>query len=426
MDYFNYKENELYAEDIRVTELAERFGSPLYVYSKATLVRHLRAFEEALAAKDHLVCYAVKANCSLAILNIIAQSGCGFDVVSKGELMRVIRAGGDPGKVIYSGVGKREDEIEFALQKGIKCLNVESESELYKVEQVASRLGIKAPVALRVNPDVDAMTHPSISTGLKKNKFGIAFEDALRLYTYIGKSEHMQATGIDCHIGSQMTSGAPIIEATDKLITLYHQLAEIGIKVDHIDIGGGLGVTYNDETPPSPYEYLAAVIQRLKDIDVSIYCEPGRAMVANAGILLTSVLYLKSNTERNFCIVDAAMGDLIRPALYNSWMNIIPAVKRDASDALPGSGSNGTLLYDVVGPICESDDFLGKDRHLNVREGDILAVRGAGAYGSSMSSNYNSRPLCAEILVDGDKAYVIRERQKEEEMWNNEIIIGEA
>lgn len=426
MDYFNYKENELYAEDIRVTELAERFGSPLYVYSKATLVRHLRAFEEALAAKDHLVCYAVKANCSLAILNIIAQSGCGFDVVSKGELMRVIRAGGDPGKVIYSGVGKREDEIEFALQKGIKCLNVESESELYKVEQVASRLGIKAPVALRVNPDVDAMTHPSISTGLKKNKFGIAFEDALRLYTYIGRSEHMQATGIDCHIGSQMTSGAPIIEATDKLITLYHQLAEIGIKVDHIDIGGGLGVTYNDETPPSPYEYLAAVIQRLKDIDVSIYCEPGRAMVANAGILLTSVLYLKSNTERNFCIVDAAMGDLIRPALYNSWMNIIPAVKRDASDALPGSGSNGTLLYDVVGPICESDDFLGKDRHLNVREGDILAVRGAGAYGSSMSSNYNSRPLCAEILVDGDKAYVIRERQKEEEMWNNEIIIGEA
>ena len=426
MDYFNYKENELYAEDIRVTELAERFGSPLYVYSKATLVRHLRAFEEALAAKDHLVCYAVKANCSLAILNIIAQSGCGFDVVSKGELMKVIRAGGDPGKVIYSGVGKREDEIEFALQKGIKCLNVESESELYKVEQVASRLGIKAPVALRVNPDVDAMTHPSISTGLKKNKFGIAFEDALRLYTYIGRSEHMEATGIDCHIGSQMTSGAPIIEATDKLITLYHQLAEIGIKVDHIDIGGGLGVTYNDETPPSPYEYLAAVIQRLKDIDVSIYCEPGRAMVANAGILLTSVLYLKSNTERNFCIVDAAMGDLIRPALYNSWMNIIPAVKRDASDALPGSGSNGTLLYDVVGPICESDDFLGKDRHLNVREGDILAVRGAGAYGSSMSSNYNSRPLCAEILVDGDKAYVIRERQKEEEMWNNEIIIGEA
>lgn len=426
MDYFNYKENELYAEDIRVTELAERFGSPLYVYSKATLVRHLRAFEEALAAKDHLVCYAVKANCSLAILNIIAQSGCGFDVVSKGELMRVIRAGGDPGKVIYSGVGKREDEIEFALQKGIKCLNVESESELYKVEKVASRLGIKAPVALRVNPDVDAMTHPSISTGLKKNKFGIAFEDALRLYTYIGRSEHMEATGIDCHIGSQMTSGAPIIEATDKLITLYQQLAEIGIKVDHIDIGGGLGVTYNDETPPSPYEYLAAVIQRLKDIDVSIYCEPGRAMVANAGILLTSVLYLKSNTERNFCIVDAAMGDLIRPALYNSWMNIIPAVKRDASDALPGSGSNGTLLYDVVGPICESDDFLGKDRHLNVREGDILAVRGAGAYGSSMSSNYNSRPLCAEILVDGDKAYVIRERQKEEEMWNNEIIIGEA
>lgn len=423
MDFFNYKDNELYAEDIKVTDLVERYGSPLYVYSKATLVRHLKAFEEALAAKDHLICYAVKANSSLAILNTIAKFGCGFDVVSKGELMRVIKAGGDPGKVIYSGVGKREDEIEFALQSKIKCLNIESESELYKVEQVAKRLSLVAPVALRVNPNVDAKTHPSISTGLKKNKFGIAFEDALRLYTYIANSEHLQATGIDCHIGSQMTSGAPIIEATDKLICLYHQLEEIGIKVDHIDIGGGLGVTYNDETPPSPYEYLAAVIVRLKDIDVSIYCEPGRAMVANAGILLTNVLYLKSNSERNFCIVDAAMGDLIRPALYNSWMNIIPAVKRDPSDALEGSNANGTKLYDVVGPICESDDYLGKDRHLNVREGDVLAVRGAGAYGSSMSSNYNSRPLCAEILVDGDKAYVIRERQKEEDMWLNERII---
>ena len=423
MDFFNYKDNELYAEDIKVTDLVERYGSPLYVYSKATLVRHLKAFEEALAAKDHLICYAVKANSSLAILNTIAKFGCGFDVVSKGELMRVIKAGGDPGKVIYSAVGKREDEIEFALQSKIKCLNIESESELYKVEQVAKRLSLVAPVALRVNPNVDAKTHPSISTGLKKNKFGIAFEDALRLYTYIANSEHLQATGIDCHIGSQMTSGAPIIEATDKLISLYHQLEEIGIKVDHIDIGGGLGVTYNDETPPSPYEYLAAVIVRLKDIDVSIYCEPGRAMVANAGILLTNVLYLKSNSERNFCIVDAAMGDLIRPALYNSWMNIIPAVKRDPSDALEGSNANGTKLYDVVGPICESDDYLGKDRHLNVREGDVLAVRGAGAYGSSMSSNYNSRPLCAEILVDGDKAYVIRERQKEEDMWLNERII---
>lgn len=423
MDFFNYKDNELYAEDIKVTDLVERYGSPLYVYSKATLVRHLKAFEEALAAKDHLICYAVKANSSLANLNTIAKFGCGFDVVSKGELMRVIKAGGDPGKVIYSGVGKREDEIEFALQSKIKCLNIESESELYKVEQVAKRLSLVAPVALRVNPNVDAKTHPSISTGLKKNKFGIAFEDALRLYTYIANSEHLQATGIDCHIGSQMTSGAPIIEATDKLISLYHQLEEIGIKVDHIDIGGGLGVTYNDETPPSPYEYLAAVIVRLKDIDVSIYCEPGRAMVANAGILLTNVLYLKSNSERNFCIVDAAMGDLIRPALYNSWMNIIPAVKREPSDALEGSNANGTKLYDVVGPICESDDYLGKDRHLNVREGDVLAVRGAGAYGSSMSSNYNSRPLCAEILVDGDKAYVIRERQKEEDMWLNERII---
>lgn len=423
MDHFNYKDNELYAEDIKVTDLAKQYGTPLYVYSKATLVRHLRAFEEALAAKDHLVCYAVKANSSLALLSVIAQSGCGFDVVSKGELMRVIKAGGSPEKVIYSGVGKREDEIEFALSQKIKCLNIESESEMYKVEQVAERMDLVAPVALRVNPNVDAKTHPSISTGLKKNKFGIAFEDASRLYRYIAQSKHLNASGIDCHIGSQMTSGAPIIEATDKLISLYKELLEIGIKIDHIDIGGGLGVTYNDETPPSPYEYLAAVIARLKDFDVAIYCEPGRAMVANAGILLTDVLYLKSNTERNFCIVDAAMGDLIRPALYNSWMNIIPALKRDKSDALEGSDANGNRLYDVVGPICESDDFLGKDRHLNVREGDILAVRGAGAYGSTMSSNYNSRPLCAEVLVDGSKAFVIRERQKEEDMWRDERML---
>lgn len=424
MDYFNYKDNELYAEDIKVRSLVEQYGSPIYVYSKATLERHLRAFEDALAGKEHLVCYAVKANCSLAILNIIANFGCGFDVVSKGELMRVIAAGGDPHKVIYSGVGKREDEIEFALQKQIKCLNIESESELHKVSEVAARLNIKAPVALRVNPNVDAKTHPSISTGLKKNKFGIAFEDAARLYQVIKNDPHLEATGIDCHIGSQMTSGAPIIEATDKLIALYHELEQMGIKIDHIDIGGGLGVTYNNETPPSPYEYLAAVLQRLKDIPVSVYCEPGRAMVANAGILLTKVLYLKSNSERNFCIVDASMGDLIRPALYNSWMNIVPAVKRPASDALPGSDPNGTLVYDVVGPICESDDFLGKDRRLNVREGDVLAVRGAGAYGSTMSSNYNGRPLCAEILVDGDKAFVIRERQREEDMWENERIIS--
>jgi len=423
MDYFNYKDNELYAEDIKVRDLVEQYGSPLYVYSKATLERHLRAFEDALVSKDHLVCYAVKANCSLAILNIIAEFGCGFDVVSKGELMRVIAAGGDPQKVIYSGVGKRPDEIEFALSHNIKCLNIESESELYSVSKIAAKLGIKAPVALRVNPNVDAKTHPSISTGLKKNKFGIPFEDASRLYQVIKNDPHLEATGIDCHIGSQMTSGGPIIEATDKLIALYHELEAMGIKVDHIDIGGGLGVTYNDETPPSPYEYLAAVLQRLKDIDVAVYCEPGRAMVANAGILLTKVLYLKSNPERNFCIVDASMSDLIRPALYNSWMNIVPAVKRPATDALPESDKNGNRVYDVVGPICESDDFLGKERNLNVREGDVLAVRGAGAYGSSMSSNYNGRPLCAEILVDGSRSYVIRERQKEEDMWENERII---
>lgn len=423
MDYFNYKDDELYAEDLKASDLVERFGAPIYVYSKATLQRHLKAFEDALASKPHLVCYAVKANSSLALLNIIAKSGCGFDVVSKGEMMRVLHAGGNADKIIYSGVGKREDEIEFALSHKIKCLNIESESELYLVEKVAARLGVVAPVALRVNPNVDAKTHPSISTGLKKNKFGIPFEEASRLYKFIADSKSLNASGIDCHIGSQMTSGAPIIEATDRLIELYHKLEEMGIKIDHIDIGGGLGVTYNDETPPSPYEYMAAVIERLKNIDVSIYCEPGRAMVANAGVLLTKVLYLKETGERNFAIVDGSMSDLIRPALYDSWMNIVPALKRPASDALSGSDSNGNLLYDVVGPVCESDDYLGKDRYLNIREGDVLAVRGAGAYGSSMASNYNSRPLCAEILVDGDKAHVIRERQKEEDMWRDEKII---
>lgn len=417
MDFFNYKEDGiLYAEDCSVNDLVSKYGSPVYVYSKATLIRHLKAFEEALSQKKHMVCYAVKANSSLALLSIIAKAGCGFDVVSKGELMKVLKAGGDPAKVIYSGVGKRKDEIEFALKSGIGCINIESESELYAVEKSAAELKIKAPAALRVNPDVDAKTHPSISTGLKNNKFGIQIDEAVKLYAYMKDSEWLEPVGIDCHIGSQMTSGAPIIEATDRLIELYHSLCEKGIRVSHIDIGGGLGVTYNDETPPSPYEYMAAVLDRLKDTDVAVYCEPGRAMVANAGMLLTEVLYLKHNSEKSFCIVDAGMGDLIRPALYGSWMNIVPGIKRKSDEG------QGVRTYDVVGPICESDDFLGKDRKLNVEEGDVLAVRGAGAYGSSMASNYNGRPLCAELLVDGDKVFVIRKRQSEEAMWADECI----
>lgn len=413
MDYFNYKDNELYAEDIKASSLVEEYGSPLYVYSKATLEKHLRAFEEACASHKHLICYAVKANSSLSILSLIAKTGAGFDIVSKGELLRVLEAGGDPKKIVFSGVGKTDEEIAFALKTGINCLNIESEAEAYNIERIAKELNIKAKIAIRVNPNVDAKTHPSISTGLKNNKFGISYEKAFDVYKKLSQSPYIIVSGIDCHIGSQMTSGQPIVAAVARLLELYHKLKDNGINIDHIDIGGGLGVTYGDETPPSPYEFMSAVLALLKGIDVSIYIEPGRAMVANAGILLTKVLYTKQNGDKNFCIVDAGMNDLIRPALYNSWMNIIEANKK----------SGTKLNYDVVGPVCESDDFLGKDRHLCVERGDILAVRGAGAYGSAMSSNYNSRALCAEVMVSGDKSCVIRKRQDLKDIFANEVIV---
>lgn len=413
MDYFNYKDNELYAEDVKVSSLVKEYGTPLYVYSKATLQRHMRSFEEACSSHKHLICYAVKANSSLSILSLMAKMGAGFDIVSKGELLRVLEAGGDPKKVVFSGVGKTDDEIAFALKTGINCLNVESEAEAYNIENIARDLGIKAKIAIRVNPNVDAKTHPSISTGLKNNKFGISYDKAFDVYKKLSQSPYIQISGIDCHIGSQMTSGQPIVDAVARLLELYHKLKDNGINIDHIDIGGGLGVTYGDETPPSPSEFMSAVIALLKDIDVAIYIEPGRAMVANAGILLTQVLYTKQNGDKNFCIVDAGMNDLIRPALYNSWMNIIEANKKIGPK----------LCYDVVGPVCESDDFLGKDRHLCVERGDILAVRGAGAYGSAMSSTYNSRALCAEVMVSGDKSCVIRKRQDLKEIFANEVIV---
>lgn len=413
MDFFNFKDDCLFAEGLKVSDLAKEFGTPLYVYSKATLIRHMLAFKEACQGHKHLICYAVKANSSLSILNLMAKLGSGFDVVSQGELQRVLTAGGDPKKIVFSGVGKTDEEIAYALKLGINCLNIESEAEAYNVERIAKELNLKAKVAIRVNPNVDAKTHPSISTGLKNNKFGISYDKAFEVYCKLSKSEHLQLSGIDCHIGSQMTSGEPIVDALSRLLDLYQKLQDEGIKIDHIDIGGGLGVTYGDETPPTPNEYMSAVISMLKDKDVAVYIEPGRAMVANAGIMVTKVLYLKQNGEKNFCIVDAGMNDLIRPALYNSWMNIIECHKK----------SHAKCCYDVVGPVCESDDFLGKDRNLAVERGDLLAVRGAGAYGSSMSSNYNSRPLCAEILVDGDNAHMIRKRQKIEDLWSNEIIV---
>ena len=415
MDYFNFKGNELFAEDLKVTELAKQFGTPLYVYSKATLTRHMHAFEDSLNGKKHLVCFAVKACSNLAVINVMAKLGAGFDIVSEGELRRVIAAGGDPKKVVYSGVGKSESEIEFALSQGINCLNIESEEEIDTVIKVAKKLNVVAPVALRVNPGVDAKTHPYISTGLKNNKFGVSEEIAFELYQKMAEESCLKISGIDCHIGSQMTSGMPIIEATDKIIALYNKLLAVGIKVDHIDMGGGLGVTYDNETPPTPSEYCAPILERLKDLDVAIYIEPGRAMVANACVLLAKVQYQKDNGDKHFVITDTGMNDMIRPALYGSWMTILNAVKHEDGE---------TVLCDVVGPICESDDFLGKDRKLNVKNGDILAVRGAGAYGSSMSSTYNTRRLPCEIMVDGDKSYVIKKRQTYEDIWKDECILG--
>lgn len=414
MDFFNYKGADLYAEDIKVTDLANQYGTPLYVYSKATLERHMKAFEDSLSGKKHLVCFAVKACSNLAVINLMAKMGAGFDIVSEGELRRVIAAGGDPKKVVFSGVGKTESEIEFALSKGINCLNIESEEEIEVVIKVAKKLNVVAPVALRVNPGVDAKTHPYISTGLKNNKFGVSEETAFELYKKMSKESCLKISGIDCHIGSQMTSGMPIIEATDKIIALYNKLSAEGIKVDHIDMGGGLGVTYDNETPPTPSEYCAPILERLKNLDVAIYIEPGRAMVANACILLSKVIYQKNNGDKHFIITDTGMNDMIRPALYGSWMTIVNSTVHESGEA---------VLSDVVGPICESDDFLAKDRKLNVVNGDILALRGAGAYGSSMSSTYNTRRLPCEVMVDGTKSKIIKKRQSYEDIWKDEALM---
>ena len=413
MDFFGFKDSDLYAESVKITDIASQYGTPLYVYSKATLSKHMEAFESALKRRNHLVCFAVKACSNLAVLNLMAKLGAGFDIVSEGELRRVIAAGGDPSKVVFSGVGKSESEIEFALSQKINCLNIESPEEIDTVIKVARRLNVVAPVALRVNPGVDAKTHPSISTGLKNNKFGVSEELAFDLYRKMSLEPCLKVSGIDCHIGSQMTSVDPIIEASDKLISLYNKLVAAGIKVDHIDIGGGLGVIYDNETPPSPEEYLTPILKKLEGLDVALYIEPGRAMVANAAVLLAKVLYQKDNGDKHFVITDTAMNDMIRPALYGAKMTIINATKHSDVEAVKS---------DIVGPICESDDFLGKERSLSVKNGDILVVRGAGAYGSSMASTYNTRRLCAEVMVDGDKSVLIKKRQAFEDIWKDEII----
>lgn len=414
MDFFQYKNEQLYVEDLPVKQLAEEFGTPLYIYSRATLERHWHAFDSALGDHPHLICYAVKANSNIGILNVMAKLGSGFDIVSQGELERVLAAGGEASKVVFSGVAKSRAEIMRALEVGIRCFNVESIAELHHINQIAGEMGKIAPISLRVNPDVDAHTHPYISTGLKENKFGVSVDEAREVYKLAATLPHIKITGMDCHIGSQLTELQPFLDATDRLIRLIEQLKEDGIMLKHLDLGGGLGVTYTDETPPHPSNYAAALLNKLKGYEnLEIILEPGRAIAANAGILVAKVQYLKSNESRNFAITDTGMNDMIRPALYEAYMNIIE---------IDRTLEREKAIYDVVGPVCETSDFLGKQRELAIAEGDYIAQRSAGAYGASMSSNYNSRPRTAEVLVDGDKAHLIRRRESLSELWALESI----
>ena len=414
MDFFQYKNEQLYVEDLPVKQLAEEFGTPLYIYSRATLERHWHAFDSALGKHPHLICYAVKANSNIGILNVMAKLGSGFDIVSQGELERVLAADGEASKVVFSGVAKSRAEIMRALEVGIRCFNVESIAELHHINQIAGEMGKVAPISLRVNPDVDAHTHPYISTGLKENKFGVSVDEAREVYKLAATLPHVKITGIDCHIGSQLTELQPFLDATDRLIRLMEQLKEDGITLKHLDLGGGLGVTYTDETPPHPSDYATALLNKLKNYeDLEIILEPGRAIAANAGILVAKVQYLKSNESRNFAITDTGMNDMIRPALYEAYMNIIE---------IDRTLGHEKAIYDVVGPVCETSDFLGKQRELAIVEGDYIAQRSAGAYGASMSSNYNSRPRTAEVLVDGNKAHLIRRRENLSELWVLESI----
>ena len=414
MDFFQYKNEQLYVEDLPVKQLAEEFGTPLYIYSRATLERHWHAFDSALGKHPHLICYAVKANSNIGILNVMAKLGSGFDIVSQGELERVLAAGGDASKVVFSGVAKSRAEIMRALEVGIRCFNVESVAELHHINQIAGEMGKVAPISLRVNPDVDAHTHPYISTGLKENKFGVSVDEAREVYKLAATLPHVKITGMDCHIGSQLTELQPFLDATDRLIRLMEQLKEDDITLKLLGLGGGLGVTYTDETPPHPSDYATALLNKLKDYeDLEIILEPGRAIAANAGILVAKVQYLKSNESRNFAITDTGMNDMIRPALYEAYMNIIE---------IDRTLGHEKAIYDVVGPVCETSDFLGKQRELAIAEGDYIAQRSAGAYGASMSSNYNSRPRTAEVLVDGNKAHLIRRRENLSELWVLESI----
>ena len=414
MDYFNYRENELFAEDIAVQDIVKKYGSPCYIYSRATLERHWHAFDKAFQDHSHLICYAVKANSNIGLLNLLARLGSGFDIVSLGELERVIAAGGDPKKVVFSGIGKREDEILAALKIGIRCFNIEVRDELDRINHLAKLLGVIAPVSFRVNPNVDAKTHPYISTGLKENKFGIDIDQALTEYRRAATMPNINIIGIDCHIGSQLTETGPFLDALDKLLELVSALKADNINLHHLDLGGGLGIRYNTETPPKPADYIELILERLGATDFEILLEPGRAIVGNAGILVTQIEYLKPTPHKNFAIVDAAMNDLMRPSLYSAWQEIIPIVKNSNAPE---------KLWDIVGPVCETGDFLGKERMLKLAQGDLLAIRSSGAYGFSMSSNYNSRPRVPELMVDGNQVHLIRERESLINLWSNEHLL---
>lgn len=414
MDYFNYRGDVLFAEDVAISKIVEQQGSPCYIYSKATLERHWHAFDRAFGEQPHLICYAVKANSNIAILNTLARLGSGFDIVSLGELERVLAAKGEPKKIVFSGVGKREDEIKRALEVGIRCFNIEVKGELDRINQLAGELGVKAPVSFRVNPDVDAKTHPYISTGLKENKFGIDIDSAIEEYRRAASMENIQVVGIDCHIGSQLTETRPFLDALERVLNIVEALKSEGIVLQHLDLGGGLGICYNQETPPEPAEYVSAILQRLGQNDLEILLEPGRAIAGNAGILVTKVEYLKPTEHKNFAIVDAAMNDLVRPSLYGSWQAIIQVQLGSVA---------AEKEWDIVGPVCETGDFLGKNRTLALAQGDLLAIRSSGAYGFSMSSNYNSRPKVAEVMVDKRETYLIRERETIAQLWVGEHLL---
>jgi len=414
MEHFSYKDNNLLVEDASIALVAQKYGTPCFIYSKAALEQNYHAYEKAFEDQSHLICYAVKANSNLAVLNILSKLGAGFDIVSGGELDRVIAAGGDPKKVTFSGLGKTTQEIYKALDAGIHCFNIESEAELLRINEIAVNNSQVAPISIRVNPDVNAETHPYISTGLKENKFGISMEKAIQLYLHATEMKGICIKGLDFHIGSQLTSIRPILDALDRILTLNEQLISRDVIIEHINIGGGLGVTYEDEIPPTPNELILAVKEKLHGLDLKIVVEPGRSIAANAGILVTKVEYLKNHEEKNFAIIDGAMNDLIRPALYGAWQKIVPVKK--------AAGSESTA-YDIVGPICESADALGKNRSLNINAGDLLAIKSAGAYGFVMSSNYNTRPRAPEIMINGSEVHLIRERETVSDLFQNEYLL---